>query len=72
VLAALRLGSHELASSTAQGDHRTYHKELRIAIGPRRRESGLVCTTEIGTAIDHRNARRRFHRLVARGDQPDD
>jgi integrase len=53
------------------GAHRTYQKELRVAVGARWRDSGLVCTTEIGTAIDHRNVQHRFHRLVAQAGVPD-
>jgi integrase len=51
--------------------HRTHQKQLRLAQGPRWRESGLVCTTEIGTAIDHHRYQRRFHRLVAEAGVPD-
>ncbi len=33
-------------------------------------ETEFVCTTEVGTPIEHRNARARFRRLCAQADVP--
>jgi integrase len=52
--------------------HHTYQKELRLAVGPERwRESGYVCTTEIGTPLNYRSIPRHFHKLVAQAGVPD-
>jgi integrase len=50
--------------------HRTYQKELRLAMGPRWRESGLVCTTQVGTPLYACDTGIRFHKLIARAGVP--
>jgi len=45
--------------------HRAHQDAVRSIAGSRWTESGLVCTSEVGSPIDHRNVQRRFHRLCA-------
>lgn len=45
--------------------HRAHQDIVRSVAHDRWTESGLVCTTEVGTPIDYRNAQRHFHRLCA-------
>jgi integrase len=44
--------------------HRTRQLEERLAAGGEWRDSGLVFTSPIGTALDPRNATREFHALL--------
>jgi integrase len=44
-------------------EHRIRQKERRLLLGERWHEHGLVCTSELGTPLDHRAVQRRFHRL---------
>jgi integrase len=43
---------------------------LRTLAGPRWTDSGLICTTEVGTAVNHRNVQRRFRRLCTQAGVP--
>ncbi len=43
---------------------------VRSVAGTQWTESGLVCTTEVGTPIDHRNTQRRFQRLCTQAGVP--
>ncbi len=43
---------------------------MRSVIGAQWTESGLVCTTEVGTPVDHRNIQRRFQRLYTQAGVP--
>ncbi len=45
-------------------EHRRRQVEERLAAGPRWRESGLVFTTSVGTAIDASNALHDLHRIL--------
>jgi len=50
--------------------HRVLQATMRSVIGAQWTESGLVCTTEVGTPIDHRNIQRRFQRLYTQAGVP--
>jgi len=50
--------------------HRTAQKEQRLVMGERWKDQGLVCTTEVGTALDQRAVERRFVRLCAQAETP--
>ncbi len=45
--------------------HRIQQQSMRTLTDTRWIDSGLVCTSEVGTAINHRNTQRRFQRLCA-------
>jgi len=47
-------------------NHRRHQDALRSIAGSAWVDAGLVCTTEIGTPLDHRNVQRRFQRLCVR------
>lgn len=53
-------------TATALRTHRTRQIEERLRAGHEWRESGLVFTTHIGTALDHANVRNYFQRHLAR------
>jgi integrase len=50
--------------------HRTAQKERRLMMGERWQEHGLVCTSEVGTALDQRAVERRFVRLCTTAGVP--
>jgi integrase len=55
---------------TALKGHRTRQLEERLAAGSAWKESGLLFTSPIGTALDPRNVGREFHVLLATSDLP--
>ncbi len=50
--------------------HRAHQQTMRSLIGTAWPDSGLVCTTEVGTPIDHRNTQRRFQHLFRQAGLP--
>ncbi len=50
--------------------HCAYQQTMRTVAGTEWPNSDLVCTTEVGTPIDHRNTQRRFQRLCRQADLP--
>ena len=50
-------------ATEALRQHRVQQLEQRLLIGPRWQDSGMVFCSEIGTAVDPANVRRRFYRL---------
>jgi integrase len=56
--------------SAALRQHRANQKKERLAAGGEWRDSGLVFTTSIGTALDARNVHREFKAVLAAADLP--
>lgn len=50
--------------------HLSYQQTMRSLAGVHWSESGLVCTSEVGTPINHRNTQRHFERLVRQAGVP--
>jgi len=50
--------------------HCVHQQTIRAVADIRWTDSGLVCTTDVGTPIDHRNTQRRFHRLCIQAGVP--
>jgi integrase len=51
--------------------HRTRQAADRLALGPAWVDTGLVFTSEVGTALEPRNVARRFDLLAGRAELPD-
>ncbi len=50
--------------------HHAHQQTMRSVVDTRWTDTGLVCTTEVGTPIDHRNTQRRFQRLCIQAGVP--
>ncbi|MFZ0191343.1 MAG: hypothetical protein WAL72_30870 [Streptosporangiaceae bacterium] len=51
------------AAVTALREHRKRQAEARLAAGPLSQDTGLVCTTSVGTPLDASHVRRNFRAL---------